>query len=105
MRGQETFSQQPVAAEFVFYMKRPKSHFRANGLLRDTAPAFPLLYPDVDKLARAVMDALTAGSAWDDDARVVDLTALKRYARQDQPVGVVITLRLKEDDDGRNPGI
>lgn len=34
---------------------------------------------DVDKLARAVLDALTDAGVWADDARVVDLRVVKDY--------------------------
>jgi Holliday junction resolvase RusA-like endonuclease len=34
---------------------------------------------DVDKLARAVLDALTDAGVWADDARVIDLRVLKDY--------------------------
>lgn len=97
--GVPPFSLQPLVADFTFYLPRPKSHYRANGTLREGAPQYPLATPDVDKLARAVMDAVTDSSAWDDDARVVDLVSRKRYAVDDDSVGVVIRLTVKEDDD------
>ena len=104
MKTEVAFSLQPVLADFVFYLPRPKLHFRTNGELKDHAPKYPIGIPDVDKLARAVMDAATAGSAWDDDSRVVDLHSRKRYATDRNPVGVVIRLSLKEDDDERDQG-
>ena len=39
----------------------------------------PVVRPDVDKLVRALLDALT-GVAYEDDAQVVELFALKVYA-------------------------
>jgi Holliday junction resolvase RusA-like endonuclease len=44
--------------------------------------------PDVDKLARAVLDGLTQGGAIEDDRCVTDLTVSKEYAVRDEPVGV-----------------
>jgi Holliday junction resolvase RusA-like endonuclease len=45
--------------------------------------------PDLDKLIRAILDALT-GVVWRDDGQVVDIVASKVYA--DTPgVDVVIT--------------
>src|SRR3954469_11888116 len=41
---------------------------------------YPTVKPDVDKLARAVLDALTAAGVYKDDAAVVDLLARKRYS-------------------------
>lgn len=45
--------------------------------------------PDVDKLARAVLDALT-GVAWRDDAQVTRLACTKRYASLEEPAGVIV---------------
>ena len=102
MAGQEAFFLQPIVADFTFYMRRPASHFRARG--SETSAPVPHPIPDLDKLARAIMDSVTAGQAWDDDARVVDLNTRKRYATPEHPVGVVIRLRLKEDDDEFDSG-
>jgi crossover junction endodeoxyribonuclease RusA len=62
-----------------FHLARPASTSR---LCRH-----PVHRPDVDKLARAVLDALT-GELLRDDAQVVELYARKRFARGDP--GVVI---------------
>jgi Holliday junction resolvase RusA-like endonuclease len=43
-----------------------------------TRPA-PSVRPDLDKLVRAVMDAVTASGAWGDDAQVVELHCSKVY--------------------------
>lgn len=45
--------------------------------------------PDVDKLTRAVLDALT-GVVWQDDSQVVDVSATKRYAVGDERAHVSI---------------
>lgn len=71
-----------VEVELVFALPRPKAHHvggdPARGL-RPGAPPVPTGKPDVDKLARAVLDALT-GIVWADDAQVAGLAAYKRYA-------------------------
>ena len=51
--------------------------------------------PDLDKLARAVLDALT-GVAFQDDAQVTRLACTKRYALQGEQPGVLVTLRADE---------
>lgn len=48
--------------------------------------------PDLDKLTRAVFDALTDAHIWHDDAQVVGLVATKRYAPPDKPLGVRIAI-------------
>jgi|HubBroStandDraft_5_1064220.scaffolds.fasta_scaffold344929_2 Holliday junction resolvase RusA-like endonuclease len=57
----------PVRLNVTFYFTQPKKH-------RDA----PAVKPDIDKLCRAVMDALT-GVIWNDDGQVVELTARKAY--------------------------
>jgi crossover junction endodeoxyribonuclease RusA len=71
-----------VAVEITFSLPRPKGHFgsgRNAGLVKSSAPRFPAGRPDLDKLTRAVLDGLTAGGAWADDAQVVHLNAWKQY--------------------------
>lgn len=58
----------PVSVRLIFVMPRPKR------------PAFriPAVAPDLDKLCRAVFDALS-GIAYEDDRRVVEVSARKVY--------------------------
>jgi Holliday junction resolvase RusA-like endonuclease len=68
--------------ECTFFLERPKAHCgtgRNEGIVKDGAPAYPVVRPDADKLLRAILDALT-GRVWADDAQVVVATARKRYA-------------------------
>lgn len=85
----------PVAVRVWFMLKRPNGHCRTGRnahLLRDGAPARPAGTPDLDKLIRAVLDGLTQGGAWKDDAQVVTITAAKHYADQGPP-GCKIEIR------------
>lgn len=71
----------PVIVELTFMSERPKSHYRTgrNGhLLRDGSPDVPVGAPDVDKLARAMLDAMSK-IVYLDDKQVVELNARKRY--------------------------
>lgn len=71
----------PVEATAVFVFPRPKSHYRTGRnahLLRDAAPDYCAGKPDLDKLARAVGDALT-GIVVRDDAQIVRWTLAKVY--------------------------
>lgn len=82
----------PIVLDLVFSMQRPKSHFgsgRNSETLKDNAPRFPAVKPDVLKLARAVEDALT-GIVWRDDAQVVTLNTAKVYGRSP---GVFVQIR------------
>jgi crossover junction endodeoxyribonuclease RusA len=84
----------PVSIRLSFRFPRPKSHFRAGahaGELKPTAPAYVGTRPDVDKLARSILDALT-GIAFRDDGQVAELSAGKRYAEPDELAGVEVEL-------------
>ena len=81
----------PLRAECVFMLARPRGHYGAHGL-RPSAPASPTVKPDVDKLLRSTLDALTAASVIADDARIVDLKGKKTYALEGEPTGARITI-------------
>ena len=93
--GRETIPG-PVAVWLRFDLVRPRGHYgtgRNARTLRPTAPAYPAVKPDLDKLVRSILDALTTAGAIEDDARVVSLSVSKHYA----PVGGVhITINPKE---------
>jgi Holliday junction resolvase RusA-like endonuclease len=75
----------PVAAHLTFYLPRPGYHYgtgRNANRLKDTAPVLVDKRPDVDKLSRAVLDAITQSGAWRDDSQVAHLCAEKHYAEQ-----------------------
>jgi Holliday junction resolvase RusA-like endonuclease len=71
----------PVIVTLTFRMPRPAKS-------KDSSPVMP---PDVDKLARAVLDALS-GIVYQDDGQVVVLTASKHWATPDDPMGVRISV-------------
>jgi crossover junction endodeoxyribonuclease RusA len=83
----------PVWARFTFFFPRPKSHYgtgRNAGILKESAPMYHSSPPDVDKLVRAVGDALTMSGLIADDRLIVEILATKRYG---EPPGVLIWLR------------
>lgn len=93
--GERQQLDEPVAVHLVFAFARPKSHYRTGRnahLLRDNAPTAPISPPDVDKLARAVLDAIGSAGVWRDDSRVTELTATKVYAAAGERTGVHITI-------------
>lgn len=63
----------PIEVMVTFLFVRPVS-------VKAEKRPYPSVRPDVDKLARAVLDGLTAGGVYTDDSRVIDLHARKRYA-------------------------
>ena len=89
-----------VNVGITFFLKRPKAHYRTGKfahLLRDDAPVYPDVKPDIDKLARATLDALTSAGIYADDCKVVDLHTRKRYADHRLP-GASIQLITKTND-------
>lgn len=78
-----------------FVMPRPKS-------LPKRKPTPPhTKRPDVDKLLRAVGDALS-GVVWCDDSQLVEAHGTKRYAELDETPGAhLLVAELAPDDAGR----
>jgi Holliday junction resolvase RusA-like endonuclease len=72
-----------VRLSVVFYLPRPKKYRR-----RGVEPAH-CTQPDLDKLVRAVGDALNA-VAWVDDRQITDIVTAKRYAAVDAPPSVEV---------------
>lgn len=72
----------PLALEVTFTLPRPRAHFRTGAHdreLRFGAPTVPGVRPDLDKLLRSTLDALTDSGVISDDSRVVTITAAKVY--------------------------
>lgn len=87
-----------VHLEFV--RRRPAGHYgtgRNAQSVRASAPSRPTSKPDVDNLAKAVLDALGAWDDlpplfWFDDAQVVELRVAKKWADESDREGVLIHL-------------
>lgn len=78
---------QPLSGELrmilVFYMPRPKNHFRTGKYKNELKPISPLYHtnvPDADNLAKFVMDALS-GVFYEDDKQIAQLKVEKMYSR------------------------
>lgn len=83
--GQQPPIRGPVSLELEFVMPRPAATPK-----RRTPPA--IKKPDVDKLIRAVLDALTK-VVWADDSVIVEVRASKRLAEIDGQPGCRILVR------------
>lgn len=89
----------PLRLRAVFVFPRPQAHFgtgRNNGRLKPSAPVYCRTRPDVDKLLRAVGDALT-GVVFRDDAQLVIVQAEKHYG--EPPCAHVVVEELTLEDD------
>lgn len=75
----------PVRVEMAFFFARPKSHLNSKGALKPSAPLFHTARPDVDNIAKAVADQLTASGVWSDDSTIVELKVSKDYVTSGKP--------------------
>ena len=95
MEGASPFLE-PVSVRIMFSIPRPKSHYgtgRNSHIQKPNLPIAPAKTPDIDKLARAVLDALT-GAAFRDDAQVVGLTLSKVWADHSDAATTVAVVPL-----------
>jgi Holliday junction resolvase RusA-like endonuclease len=86
----------PVRLAVAFYFHRPRNHYRSGRnahLVRNGAPAWHQVRPDLLKLTRAIEDALT-GVLWHDDAQVCEQQLSKHYAEADEPERVRVRVEL-----------
>lgn len=71
-----------IGVKVVFVLERPKGHFGTGknaSAVKASAPDHPATMPDLDKLLRAVFDALTDAQVWRDDGQVVWCQTEKVY--------------------------
>lgn len=78
----ETTPDDQYSVSLSFLLPKPRSVKREQ----------PNVKPDIDKLCRSTLDALTVGKAIDDDARIIQLTASKTYAAGSEQPGCYITV-------------
>lgn len=73
----------PLAIDCEFLFDRPKSHYQANGSVKNshllTRPGRGKYGGDIDNLVKIVQDALNT-VAYKDDSQIAELRAVKRYA-------------------------
>ena len=88
----------PVGVEVVFIFPRPKGHFRSGKFadqLKPTAPDWHTSTPDLDKLQRALGDAMK-GVVLTDDSQIAAWTVMKRYGSR--PCAQVSVTQLQEEE-------
>lgn len=87
-----------VFADFIF--PRPKKHFRGGrhaDELRDDAPFWHVGKPDLDKLQRAIGDAMV-GVLLRDDAQVARWMTRKHYGSRPGALIAITPLGVADDD-------
>lgn len=86
----------PIQISFVFYMRRPLSHFgtgRNAATLKPDAPKYHAHAPDALKLTRGTEDSLT-GVIWKDDGQNVVVRSEKRYCAPGEKPGCAVRFRV-----------
>jgi crossover junction endodeoxyribonuclease RusA len=73
----------PIYAYLTFILPRPASVTRIK----------PCVKPDLDKLVRAVLDAVEAACAVHNDSQVCEMHAIKRYVRENEEPHLALWLK------------
>lgn len=78
--GRDLPTPAPVSLVVWFTFTRPKSHLTTKGGLNAVGrrTPYPMGVGDIDKLVRAICDAMT-GAVWHDDRQVIRVEASKQY--------------------------
>jgi crossover junction endodeoxyribonuclease RusA len=81
--GARVVHDQGVRLTIAFYLPRPKKHHKRGVFVPHCVK------PDLDRLVRAILDALT-GVVYHDDNQVTELVTAKYYAGVDEPARVQV---------------
>jgi len=87
-----------LSVTLLFRMPRPKGHYgtgRNATVLKLASPLNHECKPDLDNLAKAVLDAMTVGGWWGDDCQITDLRVRKEWAGVGQLAGCGIEIRAQ----------
>lgn len=86
----------PLSVELLFVFPRPKNRiWKTKPMPREPHDK----KPDLDNLAKSVLDALNQ-IAWRDDSQIVRLTATKQTASGDEQPHVVVRIGEESQEDG-----
>lgn len=83
----------------AFRFVRPSNHWypinskRLSPELKPGSPIYHVQTPDLDKLIRAILDALTAANVWADDKQVYACHATKWWADYGEQPGVLVVVQ------------
>lgn len=88
-------SSAPITVTATFRLPRPQGHYgtgRNANQLKASAPEFHVTKPDLDKLQRAIGDAIEASGLVRGDQQITSWNVAKRYCVDRETPGVLITL-------------
>ncbi len=87
-----SFTSGAVAIGIVFRLPLRKGDLDKFGAPKPAANDAVIVKPDVDKLVRSTLDALTFAGAWGDDSQVAILLAAKVYMNPGASLGATIVI-------------
>jgi len=95
-QGQEMSRGAALGVVLRFFIARPAGHFTTKDgeptdVPKASAPLFPAKKPDIDKLARTVLDAMQ-GTVYEEDSRIVSIVGTKHFATHGEPPGVAVSV-------------
>ena len=91
--GRPPIAHHPVKVSLLAEFARPKNHLgtgRNAGRLKPSAPLWHITYPDADKTARAVGDALVEAGVLADDSQIAAWRIAKRWCDPSETPGALI---------------
>lgn len=92
---------QSLAVDIDVFFKPPSSCTARKRQEYIDGMHMPLGRPDVDNLAKAILDAMN-GAVYEDDACITDLSVIKRYGKEDKVIVCVYRLEVEgKEEDGQ----
>ena len=91
----EYFGKEPIKVHIKAYFKIPKSYSFKKKLQCIDGKIRPTTKPDVDNVAKAVLDALQNGVAFENDTQVVELSIEKWYSIEPR---LLISIEKEQED-------
>ena len=88
------FETEPVIVEILAKHPVPKSETKKNRIAMLSRKVLPTLKPDIDNIAKIILDGLN-GVAFADDKQVVELKITKEYSTHGS---VIVTVKEKKCD-------
>ena len=93
-----------VQLDIDYLLKRPPSHLKKDGTLKDSAPYYPVVRKaDIDKMERSFLDALTM-VLYNDDSQVCRVEHEKTYCTSEQTPGAFVQATVLPDPRSKNRG-
>ena len=84
-----------IRVNATLHFKRPKSHFKSNGVLKSSAPKYILKRPDIDNCLKFILDSLQPAVIVDDKL-VVEAKVVKYWCKSEADEKTDVELMVLE---------